>query len=120
MTKDATFDIPATVRELAARNVEQARVAYAQFMDAARRAQEATAASGAMAACAREAQAMALGFAARNAEASFAFAADLARARDVSELMAIQQRYAAMQAETCARQAQEFGRLLAEAADTPQ
>jgi hypothetical protein len=117
MTDQASFEIPATVRELAERNVQQARAAYAQFIDAARKAQEVAAkSSDAMAAGAREVQAKALGYAESNVDASFAFATDLARARDVKELMAIQQRYAAKQAQTYAKQAQELGRLLADAA----
>ncbi|HEY5827768.1 MAG TPA: phasin family protein, partial [Hyphomicrobiaceae bacterium] len=74
----------------------------------------------AMAAGAREVQAKALGYAESNVDASFAFATDLARARDVKELMAIQQRYAAKQAQTYAKQAQELGRLMADAAKTAQ
>ena len=119
MTDQASFEIPATVRELAERNVQQARAAYAQFIDAARKAQEVAAkSSDAMAAGAREVQAKALGYAESNVDASFAFATDLARARDVKELMAIQQRYAAKQAQTYAKQAQELGRLMADAAKT--
>jgi phasin len=117
MTDQATLEIPATVRELAERNVEQARAAYAQFMDAARKAQDMVAkSSDVMAAGAREVQAKALGYAESNIDASFAFASDMARARDVKELMAIQQRYATKQAQAYAKQAQELGRLLADAA----
>jgi phasin len=117
MTDQASFEIPATVGELAERNVQQARAAYAQFMDAARKAQEAVAKSSDVAAAgAREVQAKALGFAESNVDASFAFATDLARARDAKEVMAIQQRYAAKQAQAYAKQAEELGRLMADAA----
>jgi phasin len=121
MTDTPSFEIPATVRELAERNVDQARAAYAQFMDMARKAQEMVAqSSDAMAVGAREAQAKALGYAEANVDASFALAGDLARARDVKELMAIQQRHAQKQAQAYAQQAQELGRLLADAAKTAQ
>ena len=39
------FEIPEAVRELAERNVEQARSAYNQFMDMARRVQDSFAGS---------------------------------------------------------------------------
>lgn len=117
MTDQATLEIPTAVRELAERNVEQARAAYAQFMDAARKAQDMVAkSSDAMAIGAREVQAKALGYAESNIDASFAFASDMARARDVKELMAIQQRYATKQAQAYTKQARELGCLLADAA----
>ena len=113
MTDQTSFEIPATVRDLAERNVDQARAAYAQFMDMARKAQDMVAkSSDAMATSAREVHAKALGYAESNVDASFAFASDLARARDVKELLAIQQRYAQKQAQAYSKQAQELGRLM--------
>ena len=40
MTANKLPEIPQAMRELTAKNIDQARVAYTQFMDAARRAQE--------------------------------------------------------------------------------
>ena len=111
------FEIPEAVRELAERNVDQARSAYNQFMDMARQVQETLAKSqGAMASGAMELQSRVAKFAEENIQASFAFAFDLARARDLKEYLEIQQRYAQKQMQNYALQAQELGKLLSEAA----
>jgi phasin len=115
------FEIPEAVRELAERNVDQARSAYNQFMDMARQVQETLAKSqGAMASGAMELQARVAKFAEENIQASFTFAADLSRARDLKEYLEIQQRYAQKQMQSYALQAQELGKLLSEAAQKAQ
>ena len=121
MTDKPAMEIPAAMRELAERNVEQARSAYTQFMDMARQAQDMVAkSSDAMATSAKEVQARALRYAQENMDSSFAFASDLARARDLQEFLQIQQRYAQKQAMTYTQQAQELGRLMADAAQMAQ
>ena len=115
------FEIPEAVRELAERNVEQSRSAYNQFMEMVQKVQETLAKSqGAMASSAMEVHARAVKFAEENIQASFAFASDLARARDLKEYLEIQQRYAQSQMQAYAQQAQELGRLLSEAAQKAQ
>jgi phasin len=115
------FEIPEAVRELAERNVEQARSAYNQFMDMAHRVQETMAKSqGAMASGVVEMQTRVAKFAEENIEASFAFASDLSRARDLKEYLEIQQRYAQKQMQAYAQQAQELGKLMTEAAQKAQ
>jgi phasin len=115
------FEIPEAVRELAERNVEQARAAYSQFMEMARKVQETVAKSqGAVASGAMELQARVAKFAEENIQSSFAFASDLSRARDLKEYIEVQQRYAQKQMQTYAHQAQELGRLLSEAAQKAQ
>lgn len=115
------FEIPEAVRELAERNVDQARSAYNQFLDMARQVQETLAKSqGAMASGALELQSRIAKFAEANIEASFSFAADLSRARDLKEYLEIQQRYAQKQMQSYAQQAQELGKLLSEAAQKAQ
>jgi phasin len=115
------FEIPEAVRELAERNVDQARSAYNQFMDMARQVQETLAKSqGAMASGAMELQSKVAKFAEENIQASFAFASDLSRARDLKEYLEIQQRYAQKQMQSYALQAQELGKLLSEAAQKAQ
>jgi phasin len=117
MYEKQQFEIPESVRELAERNVEQARLAYNQFMDMARKAQEAVKKSqGAMAAGALDIQSKALHYAEENVNTSFSFAADLARARDLKEYIDIQTRYAQKQMQDYAKQAQDLGRMLTEAA----
>ncbi len=115
------FEIPEAVRELAERNVEQARSAYNQFVDMARKVQETLAKSqGAMASGALEMQTRVAKFAEENIQASFAFASDLSRARDLKEYIEIQQRYAQKQMQVYAQQAQELGKLMTEAAQKAQ
>ena len=57
-------------------------------------------------------------FAKQNAEACFALASELANAKDIQDILAIQSRYAQTQMQAFALQAQELGRLLAEAAQS--
>jgi phasin len=115
------FEIPEAVRELAERNVEQSRSAYNQFMDMARKVQETlTKSQGAMASGALEMQSRVAKYAEENIQASFAFASDLSRARDLKEYIEIQQRYAQKQMQAYAMQAQELGKLMSEAAQKAQ
>jgi len=109
------MEIPEQVREMAERNVEQARSGYNQFMDMARQVQELVSkSSGAMAESVAKIQAQALRFAEENVEAGFEFASELARAKDLKEYLEIQSRHAQKQMQTYARQAQELGRMLGE------
>jgi phasin len=111
------LEIPEAVRELAERNVEQARAAYSQFMDMARKAQDMVSKQqGAITAGALDIQSKALRYAEENIDTSFKFAADLARARDLKDYLEIQTRYAQRQMQDYAKQAQELGRMMADAA----
>jgi phasin len=115
------FEIPEAVRELAERNVEQARSAYTQFLDMARQTQDVVAkSSDAMAQGARDLQVKTLRYAEQNMDANFAFVSELAKARDLREYLEIQQRYAQRQMQTYTEQAQELGRLMADAAQRAQ
>jgi phasin len=121
MSEPPQMEIPDAVRQLAERNVEQARTAYAQFMDAVRKAQDMVAkSSGAMTEGALEIQGRAMKFAEENVEAGFRMAAELAKARDMKEYFEIQARHAQRQMAVYAQQAQELGRLMAEAASKAQ
>lgn len=121
MADKPTLEIPDAVREMAERNVEQARSAYGQFMSMARQAQDMVAqSSSVMAENAREVQERAFRYAQDNVDASFNFAADLAKARDLKEYMEIQTRFAQAQMKTYAEQAQELAKLMAEAAQKSQ
>lgn len=119
MFDKAPLEIPEAVREMAERNVEQARTAYSQFMDMARQAQHMVSQSqGAMAAGALEIQSKALKFAEQNIDDSFKFASDLARAKDLKEYLEIQTRYAQRQMQSYAQQAQDLGRMMTDAAQS--
>lgn len=121
MVDKPQFEIPDAVRDIAERNVEQARAAYSQFLDMARQAQDVVSkSSDAMAEGAREIQSRALRYTQDNLEASFNFASDLARARDLKEYLEIQTRFAQRQMKVYADQAQDLGRLVGDAAQKAQ
>jgi hypothetical protein len=63
----------------------------------------------------KDVQELAIRFAKENAEAGFALAGELANAKDVQGVLALQSRYAQAQVQSYARQAQELGRLMAAA-----
>jgi hypothetical protein len=117
MAENQAFEMPKQLRELAEKNVEQARAAYAQFMDAMTQAMSvwSTAPSSVMTSGFRDVQELAIRFAKENAEAGFALAGELANAKDVQGVLALQSRYAQTQVQSYARQAQELGRLMADA-----
>lgn len=111
------FEIPEAMREMAERNVEQARSAYNQFLDMARQAQDVVAkSSDTVAQSAREIQLKAMRYTEQNMEANFSFVGELAKARDLREYMEIQSRHAQRQMQTYSDQAQELSRLLADVA----
>lgn len=121
MAEIPPFEIPGNVRELAERNVEHARAAYAQFLEMARRAQDLVSKSqGAITAGAIEIQSKALSYAEKNIEDSFDFAESLARARDLQQYVEIQQRFAQQQMQAYAAQAQELGQMIAQVAQKAQ
>lgn len=115
------LEIPDAMRKMAENNVEQARQSYNQFLDAARKAQDMVSqSSGAMTKTALEIQSQAMRFTQQNVEAGFQFASELARARDLREYLEIQTRHAQKQMQTYAQQAQELGRMMADAAKQAQ
>lgn len=121
MNEKPQIEIPEQVRQIAERNVEQARTAYNQVMDMARQVQNMVSkSSGAMAESAADIQARSLRFAEQNMEAGFQFASELARARDLKEYLEIQSRHAQRQMQTYASQAQELGRMMSELAQKSQ
>lgn len=121
MADSPKFEIPESMRELAERNMEQARTAYSQFMDVTRKAQEMmTRSSMSMASGIREMQERSLRYTQHNLDASFNFASELARARDPKEAMEIQAKFARQQMESYNEQAQELSRLMASTAQKAQ
>lgn len=114
MADKPQFEMPESVRHIAEQNVEQARQAYMQFMEATRKAQTA------MASGARDIQDKAFRFTQANMDASFDFASELAKARDVKEAFEIQAKFARQQMESFTQQAQELTRLMTDAAQKAQ
>jgi hypothetical protein len=68
----------------------------------------------------RVAQERAVRFAKQNGEAGFALASELANAKNIQDILAIQSRYAQTQMQAYALQAQELARLIGEATQSMQ
>jgi hypothetical protein len=117
------FEFPQQLRELTERNVEHARAAYGQFMDAVAQAMgtwASAAPSNIMTAGFKVVQERAVTFAKQNGEACFNLASDLANAKDLTDVLGIQSRHAQQQMQAYALQAQELTRLMMEAAQSMQ
>ena len=112
------FELPQQMRDLAEKNVEQARVAFGQFMDAMTQAMgtwSSGLASNEMTSGFKVVQDRAIRFAKQNEIAGFALASDLTNAKDIQEVLSLQNRYVQVQMQSYTHQAQELGRLMAEA-----
>jgi phasin len=112
MDKDAMrhFEVPADMRVMAEKSVEQARVAFNTFMTAA---QEAAATfegqAKAAQAGAKEISAKALTYAERNVANTFAFADRIVRAKDAHEFVRLQTEFMQAQMKELAEQAKDLG-----------
>jgi hypothetical protein len=123
MAQNQLFEIPQQLRELTEKNVEQARAVYGQFMDAMTQATGMwlnAMPSNEMTSRFEAVQKKAVRFAKQNAEAGIQLANELANAKDIQDVLALQSRYAQMQMQNYALQAQELGRFMAEAAQSKQ
>lgn len=115
------MEIPDAVRQAAEKNIEQARGAYSQMLDMMRKSQDQlTRSSEAMTETTLDLQSKMLRFTEENLDAGFKLATELARARDMKEFFEIQGRHAQRQMQIYALQAQELGRLMAEATQKAQ
>jgi len=116
MADNQMFEIPTEMRDFAEKNVEQARVAYGQFMEFMSQAMNAWSSSGGPEAGNFKAlQERAITFAKENAERSFSLASDLAKAKDMQEVVTLQSRYVQTQMQTVGIQAQQLSWLMADA-----
>jgi len=119
MAKDEPFEIPQQFRELAEKNVEQASAAYGQFMDAMTQALNmwwSALPPNEMTSGFKAVQDRAVRFAKQNADAGFALASSLTKAKDIQDVLDLQSHYAQSQMHTYSLQAQELGRLMVDAA----
>jgi len=117
MNQNNPFEIPQQMRELAEKNVEQARATYGQFLDAMMQATSMWTASvpaNDMTSGFKAVQDKALRFTKQNADSCFNMATEIAAAKDMQELFAIQSRYAQQMMQTFSLQAQEIGRIMTE------
>jgi phasin len=118
MAQTPQFEIPQQLRDLAEKNVEHARTAYGQFMDAVTQAMGLWVSAtppNAVTSSFKVVQDRAVKFAKQNAEACFNLASELASAKDITDVLGIQSRHAQAQMHAYSLQAQELSRLIMEA-----
>jgi phasin len=117
MNQTMEFEIPASVRDLASKSVDQAREAYNRFLEAARQAHDVVMkSSDVITSGAREINQKAVKYTEANLQANFELAQRLVHAKDLKEALDIQNQFARQQMETFAHQAQELTRLVAQSA----
>jgi len=109
---DIPQEIPSQIRDLAEKNVEQAREALLGFMDAA---QKATGATEMLPSGAKDTMTKAMSFAEENVKAAFDLAQKLVRAKDVQEILALQIEFATSRLTAMQTQAMELGATVQEA-----
>lgn len=111
------FEVPTDMRKFAEQSVEQARRAFDSFIDAAQQAvSDMEGRARAARAGAMDVGTRAMSFAERNMTASFEFAQNLVRARDVEEILRLQTDYVKKQIEILNEQAKELADATAKAA----
>ena len=115
MANQNPFEIPEQMRQMAEQSVHQARSAYGQFMDAMLQAQKmwlsnlpANSATDGF----KEVQELGVKFARDNSDTALNLASELSKAKDFSEVLSIQSRYAQTQMQTFTMQGQELGRMM--------
>ena len=114
-----TFEVPKEMRDLAEKNLEQVQTAFRQFSDALTQGMSTWTNSiptNNMTVGFKAVQERAVLFAKQNTEAGFSLAADLAKAKDIQEVMSLQTKFAQAQMQTYAQQTQELGKTMTEAA----
>jgi phasin len=111
------FDVPTQMRQFAEQSVEQAKKAVDGFLTAAHKTattletQASTAQSSA-----KDVSQKVMGFAEQNINSSFEFAQKLVRAKDIQEVMALQQEFLKAQMQAMQAQAKDLGAAATKAA----
>jgi len=111
------LDVPTQMRQFAEQSVEQAKKAVDGFLSAAHKTavtlenQTSTAQSGA-----KDMSQKVMGFAEQNINNSFEFAQKLVRAKDIQEVMALQQEFLKSQMQAMQAQAKDLGAAATKAA----
>lgn len=112
------YEIPAELRDFAEKSMDQARKAFDGFITAAyKAAEQADGASEKARASAMDAATKAIKQAETNVAASFELAQSLARAKDFSELMKIQQDFVKSQMAVFQEQMGDIGKTVQAAVD---
>lgn len=119
MAQNNPFEIPEQMRQMAEQSVEQARSTYGQFMDAMLQAQSMWFSSlpGNPAVDSfKEVQELGMQFARENADTALNLATEISKAKDLTEILSIQSRYAQTQMQRFAAQGQQLGQTISHAA----
>ena len=112
-----SFEVPTQMRQLAEQSLEQARKAVDGFLNQAQKAvTTAEVQASATQASAKDMGQKAMGFAEQNIANSFEFAQKLVRAKDIQEVMALQQEYLQSQMKAMSAQAKDLGSTATKAA----
>jgi phasin len=111
-TKDGIphFEVPAELRAMTEKSMEQARVAFNTFMTAAQQAiTQFEGQAKVVQAGAKDVSEKAMGYAERNVANTFAFADRLVHAKDIQQVIALQTEFVQAQMKELAEQAKELG-----------
>jgi len=111
------FEVPTQMRQFAEQSLEQARKAVDGFLNQAQKAVTTveTQANAAQS-NAKDMGQKAMGFAEQNIANSFEYAQKLVRAKDIQEVMALQQEYLQSQMKAMSEQAKDLGSTASKAA----
>jgi phasin len=119
MSNQPIYEIPSEMREFAEKSVDQARKAFDGFMGAAQKAAEQVQGTAETArASATDASAKVMAQAEANVTAAFDHAQKLVRAKDLSEVMALQTDFVKAQMASFQNQMKELGSAVQKAAAT--
>ena len=111
------FEVSTQMRQFAEQSLEQARKAVDGFMTQAQKAvTTAETQANAAQSNAKDMGQKAIGFAEQNIANSFEFAQKLVRAKDIQEVMALQQAYLQSQMKALSEQAKDLGSTASQAA----
>ena len=103
------YEIPAQIRELTEKSMEEARKAFESFIEAAQKATaQAEGTADALQSSAKEASAKALSFTEANVKAAFDHAQKLINAKDAQEFLAHQSEYVKKQLAAMEEHAKEI------------
>jgi len=104
------FEVPAELRAVTEKSIEQARVAFNTFMSAAQQAvSRFEGGTKAAQATAKDVSEKVMSYAERNVVSTFAFADRLVHAKDVQHVIALQTEFIQAQMKELAEQAKELG-----------
>jgi phasin len=105
------FEVPAELRAVTEKSIEQARVAFNTFMSAAQQAVSRFEGQTKAVQAAKDVSEKAMSYAERNVASTLAFADRLVHAKDVQHVIALQTEFIQAQMKELAEQAKELGEI---------